>query len=331
LAIELKPNHTDRETHSVMPIPFKAHKVNWLSAELLEAHFENHYGAEVRQLNLLEREFAAVGRSTHSATHITELREAIWIAAHNIALHESYFNSVGDISEQLHKYQPTGELAKSIEYTYGSIRDLFAEIVNLSVDADQATQWIVLAWSDRIKQLSLILVAHKDLAVTTTPPIMAINLQHYAFNRDFGDDLIGYVSAFLQCIHWGRVNDQFNRLTQTKVHRVAQSTANSITVTKLQSMAAQQNNSPLVLDVRHLDDCERYRYRITDTQWRDSFDVSSWSNELPKDKPIVVYCMYGFWVSQDVATELRAQGYDARTLIGGINSWRAMGYESTPI
>ena len=46
--------------------------------------------------------------------------------------------------------------------------------------------------------------------------------------------------------------------------------------------------------------------------------MSAWSDDLPKDKPIVVYCVYWFWVSQDVATELRAQGYDARTLEGGI-------------
>jgi hypothetical protein len=39
--------------HMVTPIAFKAHKVSWLSAELIEDNFENHYGAEVRHLNTM--------------------------------------------------------------------------------------------------------------------------------------------------------------------------------------------------------------------------------------------------------------------------------------
>jgi len=39
--------------------------------------------------------------------------------------------------------------------------------------------------------------------------------------------------------------------------------------------------------------------------------------------------MYGFWVSQDVAEQLRSRGFEARSLSGGITAWRAMGYSST--
>ena len=73
----------------------------------------------------------------------------------------------------------------------------------------------------------------------------------------------------------------------------------------------------LVLDVRHDDDRERYTSRIMTTDWRDSFDVAGWADEMPKEKPVVVYCMYGFWVSQKAAQELRDHGVDARSLSGG--------------
>ena len=43
------------------------------------------------------------------------------------------------------------------------------------------------------------------------------------------------------------------------------------------------------------------------------------------DREIVVYCVYGFQVSQDAAAELRRRGVRARALAGGIAAWRAMG------
>ena len=74
----------------------------------------------------------------------------------------------------------------------------------------------------------------------------------------------------------------------------------------------------MVLDVRHSDDRDRYRWRIMDFDFHDSFNVDSWANDLPKNKLVIVFCMYGFWVSQKAAEELREHGVDARSLSGGI-------------
>jgi len=90
-----------------------------------------------------------------------------------------------------------------------------------------------------------------------------------------------------------------------------------------------ETDSPLILDVRHQDDRERYRHRIMRTEWRDSFRVEEWVDKVPPDKPVVVYCMYGSWVSEEVARELRSRGINARSLAGGITAWRAMGYPSS--
>ncbi|WP_299662625.1 rhodanese-like domain-containing protein [uncultured Ruegeria sp.] len=86
-----------------------------------------------------------------------------------------------------------------------------------------------------------------------------------------------------------------------------------------------------MLDIRHDDDRERYTAHIMDTEWRDSFTVENWADTCPRDKTIVVYCMYGFWVSQKVAEELRAFGFDARSLEGGITARCAMGLPSSEI
>src|SRR5207245_11048230 len=59
--------------------------------------------------------------------------------------------------------------------------------------------------------------------------------------------------------------------------------------------------------------------------------LPSWVQELPRDRPIVVYCICGFQVSGTAVTELRQRGYDARALVGGITAWHAIGGTTVPL
>src|SRR5205085_3470434 len=56
-----------------------------------------------------------------------------------------------------------------------------------------------------------------------------------------------------------------------------------------------------------------------------------WVEALPRDRPIVVYCICGFQVSGTAVTELRRRGYDARALAGGITTWHAVGGATVPL
>ncbi len=79
-------------------------------------------------------------------------------------------------------------------------------------------------------------------------------------------------------------------------------------------------NPPLLLDVR-----EPFEYeqdRIQDAVLIPLGTLSVRLNELPKDRPIVVYCRSGRRSAQAVAF-LREQGFiSAQNLSGGIISWR---------
>ena len=59
--------------------------------------------------------------------------------------------------------------------------------------------------------------------------------------------------------------------------------------------------------------------------------VAEWAATLPKDKPVVTYCLYGFQISRNATDELRRRGIDARSLAGGIASWRASGGPTTAL
>jgi Fe-Mn family superoxide dismutase len=59
--------------------------------------------------------------------------------------------------------------------------------------------------------------------------------------------------------------------------------------------------------------------------------LARWVEELPRDRPIAVYCICGFQVSGTAVKELRRRGYDARALVGGITAWHAIGGATVPL
>ena len=52
--------------------------------------------------------------------------------------------------------------------------------------------------------------------------------------------------------------------------------------------------------------------------------------ELPVDRDVIVYCVYGHEVGRATALRLRAAGVDARYLRGGIDGWQAAGHPVVP-
>ena len=81
--------------------------------------------------------------------------------------------------------------------------------------------------------------------------------------------------------------------------------------------------APVIVDTRRravFDSAERM---LPTARWREHSAARTWT--LPPDLPIVVYCAHGHNVSQFAAAELRAAGFDARVLSGGIAEWEAAG------
>jgi rhodanese-related sulfurtransferase len=78
-----------------------------------------------------------------------------------------------------------------------------------------------------------------------------------------------------------------------------------------------------VVDVRLKEDFEASPTMIPGAVRHDPEAIADWASHLPKDKPVVVYCVKGKWVSQKAATYLSERGIDVRSLEGGINAWDA--------
>ena len=82
---------------------------------------------------------------------------------------------------------------------------------------------------------------------------------------------------------------------------------------------------PRVFDVRRATALVPASRFIPGTRWRDHMEAAEWSSRLPQGQPLVLTCMHGHNVSQLATSSLRAKGFDARALAGGIEGWMAAG------
>lgn len=313
--------------HFVRPIPFKAHKISGFTPELFERYYEEDYGGRVRSLNEIECKIATARQVKEAEPELVLLGTQQTECIGSIVLQELFLEGLGeDGGEPLED----SDLKRALLQAFGSVANWQAEFVQQATLARDMEGWIVLAWCERFKRLMNISTQDGSLALCGTVPILALDLRERVYSPDFGTDQRSYTNAYIRSIHWGRIAEGLRAARGAgSDNQQAHNDGEQITIAELKSLMESKDDALLVLDVRHDDDRERYTARIAKTDWRDSFCVSEWVNNLPKDKLVVVYCMYGFWVSQKVAEELRAEGVDARSLTGGITAWRAMEFPSS--
>jgi rhodanese-related sulfurtransferase len=84
-----------------------------------------------------------------------------------------------------------------------------------------------------------------------------------------------------------------------------------------------------LVDVRRAAAREADPRLIPGTVWRDPEQVDGWAHELPRDRPVVAYCVHGHEVSAGVVERLRALGFEAARLEGGFEGWKAAGGQLT--
>ena len=95
----------------------------------------------------------------------------------------------------------------------------------------------------------------------------------------------------------------------------------------VEELAAQIANGSgvQIVDARQQDHMSRNVDLMAGATWRDPDRIEEWIAELTPDKPVAVYCFYGFDVGCNVTKTLIERGFDARFLRGGLAAWYASG------
>jgi Fe-Mn family superoxide dismutase len=310
--------------HSVKPLPFKPPRLNGLSERLLTSHYENNYGGAVRRLNAIEARLSQVDWSKAPVFEINGLKREELIAANSMILHEVYFDGLGGAGDC------SGELAEALERDFGSVARWHAEFTGMGKALAGGSGWVLLTWSDRHGRLVNEWAADHAHCPAGGQPILALDMYEHAYHLDFGAKAVVYVDTFMKNIHWERVAARYGRAAQNRSQLAVAPAPQSIAAEELRARL-QRGEDIVVLDVCLADDLAKRSDMLPGAKIRAPEAVNTWAEELPRDKPIVAYCVYGFQVSGDAVTELRRRGLNAQNLAGGIAAWHAIAGPTVPL
>lgn len=293
--------------YQIRPLTLALDTLQGLSQKLVASHHENNYSGAVKRLNAIRKQLASLDWSTSPVFTINGLKREELIAANSAWLHELYFDCLGGNGQ----IGPQG-LGTVIERDFGSFEQWRTEFSALAKAMGGGSGWALLSWSSREGRLHNHWAADHTHLLAGATPLLALDMYEHAYHMDFGAKAAAYVDAFMTNIHWNEAAQRFT----TAVRRDA---------TGLEIAHAEIPENTQLVDVRKAKAYAEAPELLSGAMWRDPARLPSWASELARDKPVVVYCRHGMEVSQSAALSLRARGYAAWFLAGGIEQCRREG------
>jgi superoxide dismutase, Fe-Mn family len=336
------PQFARPETLSVRPLLLKPQWMNGLSERLLVSHYENHYGGALRRLNAIRARLATLDWAHTPVFEINGLKREELIAASSVILHEIYFDSLGGHGDN----PPSGleelpaEFACALERDFGSVRAWRVEFTSIAKALAGGSGWVILAWSERLGRLVNQWAPDHAHGLPGATPILALDMYEHSYHLDFGANAAAYVDQVMANLNWERIGaryrlaigegvdeDKFFLPYGSPVQEEARISAEELKV----ALENDNNHRPVLLDLCLPRDLPRRNDMLAGATMHAPAALSRWVEELPRDRPIVAYCICGFQVSGRTVTELRQRGYNARALVGGITAWHAIGGTTVPL
>jgi Fe-Mn family superoxide dismutase len=293
------------------PLAFPPAQLNGLSERLITSHHANNYSGAVKRLNAIRAQLSALDFASAPGFQLNGLKREELVATNSMLLHELYFASLGGDGKAM---VPAMTLA--LDANFGSVDRWRAEFVAMGKALGGGSGWVLLTFLPRDGSLVNQWAADHTDALAGGIPILALDMYEHAYHMDYGAAAATYVDAFMGNIDWAQVYERY----QAAVHGASE------------LFAASQDDlaGADVLDVRRAGMFDKAETLIPGANWRDPAAVATWARDMPKDREVVVYCVYGHEVGRATALRLRAQGLKARFLRGGIDGWEAAGRPVDP-
>jgi superoxide dismutase, Fe-Mn family len=326
----------------VRPLLLKPQWMNGLSERLLVSHYVNNYGGALRRLNALQARLAALDWARAPTFDINGLKREELIAASSVILHEIYFESLGGQGDNppTGREEPPEELARALERDFGSVAAWRAEFTAIAMALAGGSGWAILAWSARLGRLVNQWAADHAHGLPAATPILAIDMYEHAYHLDFGANATAYVDQVMANLNWERIGARYRSAvgeasaedTLFLPYGAPAEEDARISAEELRAaLEDEEDRRPVLLDLCLPRDLPRRTDMLAGATMHAPAALTRWIEELPRDRPIAVYCICGFQVSGRNVTELRQRGYNARALVGGITAWHAIGGATVPL
>jgi Fe-Mn family superoxide dismutase len=326
----------------VRPLLLKPQWMNGLSERLLVSHYVNNYGGALRRLNAIRARLTALDWAHTPVFEINGLKREELIAADSVILHEIYFDSLGGHGDNppTGREEPPDELAEALARDFGGVTAWRAEFTAMAKALAGGSGWAILAWSERLGRLVNQWASDHAHGLAGSAPILALDMYEHAYHLDFGAKAAAYVDQAMANLNWQRIGARYRRAIGGGAREdevflpfgaPAQEEARISAEELKAALERDDDRRPVLLDVCLPRDLPRRTDMLAGASMHAPAALPRWIGELPRNRPIAVYCICGFQVSGTAVTELRKRGYEARALVGGITAWHAIGGPTVPL
>jgi len=295
--------------------------LNGLSPKLIESHYENNYGGALRRLNAITAQLESLDYASTPGHLINGLKREELVALNSTLLHELYFASMGG------EGKVTPPMTDMLARDFGSVQRWRTEFSAMGYALGGGSGWVLLTWNPRDGRLMNQHAADHGQSVAGSIPILALDMYEHAYHIDFGANVKAYVDTFLRNVDWKGVGERYEDASKTLPPRpLLQPEFGDIPGVGVEEVRAMLAEGKVQLvDTRPKHFVSRQQDIAEGVTWRDPERVTEWMGELSKEKPVVVYCAYGFHVGCRTAIALRDAGFDAKYMNVGHSGWKAVG------
>jgi Fe-Mn family superoxide dismutase len=287
----------------------------------MESHYENNYGGAVRRLNAITEQLESLDWAKTPGHVVNGLKREELIALNSTLLHELYFASLGG------EGRPTRAMVEALTRDFGSVQNWRTQFSAMGYALGGGSGWVLLSWVPRDGRLINQYASDHSQSIAGAIPILALDMYEHAYHIDFGANVRGYVDTFLRNVDWQAVDGRFEDATKALPPRpLVQPEFGDVPGVGVEEVRALLAEGKVQLvDTRPKHFVSRDKDIAEGVEWRDPERVQEWMGELSKEKPVVVYCAYGFHVGCRTAIALREAGFDAKYMNVGHSGWRAVG------
>ena len=321
--------------YEIAPIAVRASLLSGLSEQMVVGHYENHYGKAVRALNDVGRELARL-EAAAAPSQVARLKQEELSLMGSVVLHELYFANLGGYRRagpnsglgRPDWHEVPDDFAREIAADFADTDAWRREFTALAQSLASGSGWVVLTWSRRHKRFSNQIATDHTQAAIDAAPVLALDMYEHAYQMDFGANATAYIDTFFRNINWDVVLKRIKAVRENQpLPNEDPSWTTNVPSLSVEELAVQiaTGSGVQVIDARQRNHMSLHPDLMAGATWRDPDRIAEWIGELSPDKPVAVYCAWGFDVGRNVTQTLMEQGFDARFVRGGISAWYAAG------
>jgi len=181
-----------------------------VSLETSDWHYNTHHKGYVTFLNKIEQglEGADAGAANGNWSDFGELKRRFTWNHSGTLLHDVYWDVMGGDGD----VNNGADVKVAIEKNFGSVENWQADFKATAFSA-KLSGWGVLVYDALYSQrlLNVLVDEHQYGAIWGGIPLISCDVFEHAYYHKDGPGRAKYIDNFLNNLHWGRINDRFNK------------------------------------------------------------------------------------------------------------------------